>query len=101
MLAWFLYIGRVDDYENHRSNLYQEITGGVGVHRALRPQAVHAETQPNNIVQSARYAFKGSGRKAVVFRTQGQPLGQAISRTGCRQPPEQTRPGSQDHNGHI
>lgn len=37
MLAWFLYIGKVHDYENHRSNPYQETTGGVGVHRALRP----------------------------------------------------------------
>lgn len=44
MLAWFLYIGKVEDYENHRSNPYQETTGGVGVHRALRPQAVNAET---------------------------------------------------------
>lgn len=36
-----------------------------------------------------------------MFETQGPPLGQAISSTVCLRPPEQTRPGSQDHNGHI
>lgn len=101
MLAWYLHISKVNDYENHRSKPYQETTGGVGVHRALRPQAVHAETKPDNIVQSPGHAFKGSSGKAVVFGTQGQPLGQAISRTGCRRPAEQTWPGSQTHNGLI
>lgn len=101
MLAWYLHISKVNDYENHRSKPYQETTGGVGVHRALRPQAVHAETKPANIVQSPGHAFKGSSGKAVVFGTQGQPLGQAISRTGCRRPAEQTWPGSQTHNGLI
>lgn len=101
MLAYFLHISKVDNYENHRSKPYQETTGGVGVHGALRPKAVYAETKPDNIVQSARHAFKGSSRKAVVFGTQGQPLGQAISRTWYRRPPEQTRPGSQTYNGFL
>ena len=101
MLACFLHICKVYNYENHRSKPYQETTGGVGVHSALRPQAVHAETKPDNIVKSARHAFKGSIGKAVVFGTQGQPLGQAISRTGCRRPPEQAGTGSQTHNGLI
>lgn len=101
MLAWFLHISKVNDYENHRSKPYQETTGGVGVHRALRPQAVHAETEQDNIVQSPGHAFKGNSRKAVMFGTQGQPLGQAISCAGCRRPAEQTRPGSQTHNGFI
>lgn len=100
-MAWFLHSSKVDGYENHRSKPYQETTGGVGVYRALRPQAFHAETKPDNIVQSARHAFKGSSRKAVLFGTQGQPLGQAISRAGCRRPPEQARPGSQTNNGLI
>lgn len=101
MLAWFLHSSKVNDYENHRSKPYQETTCGVGVHRALRPQAVHAETMPDNIVQSAGHAFKGSGGKAVVLGTQGQPLGQAISRTGCRGLAEQARPGSQTYNGFL
>ncbi len=101
MLAWFLQSSKVYNYENYRSKPYQETTGGVGVHRALRPQAVHAETKPYNIVQSAGHAFKGNSREAVMFGTQGQPLGQAISRAGCRRSPEQARPGSQTNNGLI
>jgi len=101
MLAWFLHGSKVDDYENHRSNPYQETTSGVGVHRALRPQAVHAETKPDNIVQSSGHAFQRNSGKAVVFGTQGQPLGQTVSRTGSRRSPEQARPGSQTDNGLI
>ena len=52
MLARFLHSSKADNYENHRSKPYQETTCGVGIHRALRPQAVHAETKPDNIVQS-------------------------------------------------
>ena len=99
MMAWFLHSSKVDDYENHRSNPYQETTSGVGVHRALRPQAVHAETKPDNIVQSPGHAFQRNSGKAVVFGTQGQPLGQTISRTGGRRPTEQARTGSQTDNG--
>lgn len=100
MLARFLQGIKVRyNYENHRSNPYQEIASGVGVHRALRPQTVHAETKPDNMVQSPGHAFKRNSGKAVVFGTQGQPLGQAISRTRCRRSPEQVWPGSQTHNG--
>lgn len=99
MMAWFLHSGKVDDYENHRSNPYQETTSGVGVHRALRSQAIHAETKPDNIVQSPGHAFQRNSGKAVVFGTQGQPLGQTISRTGGRRPTEQARTGSQTDNG--
>lgn len=101
MLALFLHIGMADNYENHRSKPYQETTGRVGVHGALRPQAVHAETEPDNIVQIAGHALEGNSGKAVVFGTQGQPLGQTISGTGYRRPPEQAGTGSQTHNGLI
>lgn len=101
MLALFLHSSKVYNYENHRSKPYQETTGGVGVHRALRPQAVHAETKPDNIVQSARHAFKGSSRKAVLFGTQGQQMGQTISGTGSRRPSEQAGTGSKADNGLI
>lgn len=43
MLACFLHMSKVDNYENHRSKLHKETTGVVGVHRA-------AETKPDNIV---------------------------------------------------
>lgn len=46
----FLYISKVDDYKNHRSKPYQEAMGGVGVHRTLRPKAVHAETKPDMFI---------------------------------------------------
>lgn len=36
-----------------------------------------------------------------MFRTQGQPLGQTASRTGCRRPAEQAGTGSQAYNGHL
>ena len=50
MLARFLHNTKVRySYENHRSKTYQETTCGVGVHRALRFQAVYAETKPYNI----------------------------------------------------
>lgn len=99
MLARFLHSSKVYDYENHRSKPYQETMSGVGVHRTLRPQAVHAEKEPDNIVQSPGHAIKRNSGKAVVFGTQSQPLGETVSRTGCRRPPEQARPGSQTHNG--
>lgn len=99
MLAWFLYIGKVDNYENHRSKPYQETTGGVGVHRALRPQAVYAETKPDNIVQIAGNVLKAYSGKVIVLGTQSQPMGPAISRTGNRRPPEQAGTGSQADNG--
>ena len=89
------------NYENHRGKTYQETTCGVGVHRALRPQAVHAETEPHNIGQSRWTALKGYSGKTVVFGTQGQPLGQPVSQTGCRWPSEQAGTGSQTHNGFI
>lgn len=99
MLAWFLRSRTVYNYENHRSKPYQETTGGVGVYRALRPQVVHAETKPDNIVQSAGHAIQRNCGKAVLFGTQGQPLGLAISRAGCRRSTEQARTGSQTDNG--
>ena len=102
MLARFLHNTKVRyNYENHRSKTYQETTCGVGVHRALRPQAVYAETKPYNIGQSRWSALKEDSGKTVVFGTQGQPLGQTVSRTGCRRSAEQTGTGSQAHNGLI
>lgn len=102
MLARFLQDIKVRyNYENHRSKPYQETACGVGVHRALRSKAVYAETKPDNIVQIPGVVLKADSGKAVVFGTQGQPLGQAISRTGSRRSPEQTGPGSQTHNGLI
>lgn len=101
MLARFLRIGKIYNYENHRSKPYQETTCGVGVHRALRPQAVHAETKPDNIVQSPGHAFKRNSGNAVMFGTQGQPMGQTVSRTGGRRTTEQARTGRQADNGHL
>lgn len=101
MLAYFLHNSKVDNYENHRSKPYQETTGGVGVHRALRPKAVYAETKPDNIVQIAGYALEADSGKTVVLGTQGQQMGQTISRRGSRRSPEQTRAGSQANNGFL
>ena len=102
MLARFLHDLKVRyNYENHRSKAYQETACGIGVHRALRPQRVHAETQPHNIGQSRGFALKGDSGKTIVFGTQGQPLGQSVSRTGCRWTSEQAGAGSQTNNGLI
>ena len=91
MLARFLHNTKVRySYENHRSKTYQETTCGVGVHRALRFQAVYAETKPYNIGQSRWHALKEDSGKAVVLGTQGQPLGQTVSRTRYRWSAKQT-----------
>ena len=102
MLARFLLRLQVrHNYENHRSKTYQETARGVGVYRALRPQTIYAETKPYNIEQSRWPVFKGNSGKAVLFGTQSQPLGQAISRTRCRWSAEQAWPGSQANHGLI
>ena len=102
MLARFLLRLQVrHNYENHRSKTYQETACGVGVYRALRPQTIYAETKPYNIEQSRWPVFKGNSGKAVLFGTQSQPLGQAISRTRCRWSAEQAWPGSQANHGLI
>ena len=102
MLARFLLRLQVKhNYENHRSKTYQETACGVGVYRALRPQTIYAETKPYNIEQSRWPVFKGNSGKAVLFGTQSQPLGQAISRTRCRWSAEQAWPGSQANHGLI
>ena len=102
MLARFLHNIKVRyNYENHRSKTYQETTCGVGVHRALRPQVVYAETKPNNIVQSRWHIFEEDSRDAILFRAQGQPLGQTVSRTRRGGPSEQTGTRSQANNGLI
>lgn len=102
MLARFLQDTKVrNDYENHRSKAYQETTCGVGVHRALRPQAVYAETKPYDIGQGRWSTLKEDSGKTVVFGTQGQPPGQKISRTRCRRSSEQAWTGSQANNGLI
>lgn len=80
---------------------YQETTGGVGVHGALRPQSVHAKTEQYNI-EKGRWPFLEEGiGNAVVFGAHGQPLGQAVSRKGNRRPAEQTRTGCQTYYGFI
>lgn len=102
MLARFLHNIKVRyNYENHRSKTYQKTTCGVGVHRALRPQAVYAETKPYYIGQGRWHALKEYSRKTVVFGTQGQPLGQTVSRTWRGRPSEQTGTRSQANNGFI
>ena len=102
MLARFLHDIKVRySYENHRSKTYQETASGVGVHGALRPQVVYAETQPHNIGQSRWAALKGDRGETVVFGTQGQPLGQTVSRTWGRRPAEQAGTGSQAYNGYL
>lgn len=102
MLARFLHNTKVRySYENHRSKTYQETTCGVGIHRALRLQAVYAETKPYNIGQSRWHALKEDSGKAVVLGTQGQPLGQTVSRTGYRWSAKQTGTRSQANNGLI
>ena len=102
MLARFLHCIKVrNDYENHRSKTYQETAGGIGVYRALRFQAVYAETKPNNIMQSRRSVLKEDSGNAVMFGTQGQPLGQKVSRTWRGRSSEQTGTGSQANNGLI
>ena len=102
MLARFLHDIKVRySYENHRSKTYQETARGVGVHRVLRPQRVHAETKPYNIVQSRWSVLKGNIGKTIMFGTESQPLGQTVSRTGCRWPSEQAGTGSQTYNGLI
>ena len=90
MLARFLHNTKVRySYENHRSKTYQETTCGVGIHRALRLQAVYAETKPYNIGQSRWHALKEDSGKAVVLGTQGQPLGQTVSRQDVAKPTRQ------------
>ena len=89
------------ELSNHRSKTYQETTCGIGVHRALRSQAVYAETKPYNIGQSRWSAIKGDSEKTVVFGTQGRPMGKTVFRTGCGRSAEQTGTGSQAHNGLI
>ena len=102
MLARFLHILKVKYiYENHRSKTYQKTACGVGVHGTLRLQTVYAETQPDNLVKSPESVLKGDSRKAFVLRTQSQPLGQPIPRRRSRRTSEQTRTGSQNHNGFI
>lgn len=102
MLAQILHNVLVkDNYENHRSKTYQETTGGVGVHGALRFQTVYAETEPDNIVQSRWDAFEEDSGKAVLFGTRSQPLGQTVSFAGCRWSSEQAGAGSQADNGLI
>ena len=68
MLARFLHSSKADNYENHRSKPYQETTCGVGIHRALRPQAVHAETKLDNI------------------KAQGTPSKEIAERLSCSEP---------------
>lgn len=85
------------NYENHRSNLYQETTRGVGVHRVLRPKTVYAKTKQYNIEKSRWSFLKESSRNHVVFGTHGQPLGQAIPRKRGRGPSERARTGSQTY----
>lgn len=102
MLARFLHNTKVRyNYENHRSKTHQKTTCGVGVHRALRLQTVYAETKSNNIVQSRRHIFEEDSGDAILFRAQGQPLGQTVSRTWRGRPSEQTGTRSQANNGFI
>lgn len=102
MLARFLHEIKVRyNYENHRSKPYQETTGRVGVHIALRPQTVHAKTERYNIEKSRWPFIEESSGNAVVFGTHGQPLGQAVSRKGSRWPSEQPRTGCQANHGCI
>ena len=64
MLARFLHNTKVRySYENHRSKTYQETTCGVGIHRALRLQAVYAETKPYNIGWKRRVSLTHSGMR--------------------------------------
>lgn len=99
MLARFLHISEVNNYENHRSKPYKEAESGIGVHRTLRFQAVYAKTRQIDFIQGRWIEFKADSLNAVMFGTHGQPLGQKICRPRYRGTAQQARPGSQADNG--
>ena len=66
MLARFLHSSKVYDYENHRSRPYQETTGEVGVHRALRP-----------------WPFMQKRSQIILFKAQGMPSKEIAERLSC------------------
>ena len=101
MLARFLHISKVTNYENHRSKPYQETAGGTGVRRTLRPQAVHAETLPVYIVKSGWSLLQIHSTGTFLIGTHGKPVGEPISEVRHGRASEQTRAGSKTHNGLV
>ena len=58
-------------YENHRINSYKEIESGIGAYCGIRPQSLHAETQPNNIDEIGGTFLQGDFLGLVGFATDG------------------------------
>ena len=101
MLARFLHISKVSNYENHRSKPYKETESGVGVYRTLRPSHVYAETEQDSVIKVRWHVLQGNWGATVMFATQGQPLGKAVPRKGGGWTEEQTGPGLQAYNGRF
>ncbi len=101
MLARFLQYGKVNDYENYRSKPYKETESGVGVYRTLRLPSFHAITQPDSVIQSGWSVIESDSGEAVMFRTQGQPLGEPISLQWSGWIAEQARTRLQAYHGQL
>lgn len=99
MLARLLHRSKVDNYENHRSKPYKETACGVGVRIALRPQALHAETQPVYIIEGGRPLVKVNSRGAFLFSPDRQPVGEQIPKIRHGRPSEQAGPGRETYHG--
>ncbi len=101
MLARFLQYGKVNDYENYRSKPYKETESGVGVYRTLRLPSFHAITQLDSVIQSGWSVIESDSGEAVMFRTQGQPLGEPISLQWSGWIAEQARTRLQAYHGQL
>lgn len=100
MLARILHCSKVNNhYENCGSKPNRETARGVGVHLALRPQAIHAETLPVYIVESGRPLVKVNCRRTFHHRSDRQPMGEQISQIRHGRSPKQTGPGCEAHHG--
>lgn len=88
-------------YENHRINPNKETEGGIGVYRRVRPQSLHAETQPNNINEIGRSILQGDCLCLVGFGTDGQPMGKTVPGERTCRSSKQARTRSQTNHGLV
>lgn len=101
MLARNLLIGKVYNYENHRSKPYRETESGVGVHSVLRPQAVYAKTLPICIEESGRMFIQINCQGNVILRAHCQPLGEPVSEVRNTGTTQQTGTGRETYHGQF